>query len=250
MTAGPVDWDAASYARVSTPQQSWADDVLARLRLDGGETVLDLGCGAGLVTARLAARLPRGRVIAVDASASMVAEARRRLGGNATAVVADLRDFSWPVPVDAVFSTATLHWVPDHGRLWQRLRGLVRDGGAVVAQYGGRGNIPGVEQAMTELADRTPYRDHLAGFVSPWTFEAPETARAQAAAAGFHNVRAWTEERQAKPPDMRAFLATAVAVTPLDVLPARLRGHYTDALFELLGRPEELHYVRLNVDAA
>ena len=73
------DWDAATYDRVSTPQVEWAKEVLGRLPLRGGETVLDAGCGSGRVTKMLADRLPHGHVIAVDASPSMVEKARETL---------------------------------------------------------------------------------------------------------------------------------------------------------------------------
>ena len=70
------DWDAATYDRVSTPQVRWAIEVLDRLPLNGGETVLDAGCGSGRVTRLLIDRLPRGSVVAVDASPSMIEKAR------------------------------------------------------------------------------------------------------------------------------------------------------------------------------
>ncbi|RBY80615.1 methyltransferase type 11 [Geodermatophilus sp. TF02-6] len=244
-----VDWDAAGYARLSTPQQSWARDVLARLHLRGDETVVDLGCGAGLVTEQLAALVPRGRVVAVDVSAAMVRATRARLGDRAEVVRADLHEFTWPEPADVLVSTATLHWVPDHARLWRHLRGLLRPGGVLAVQYGGAGNIPGVEEAMAELAGREPFAAHLAPFRSPWTFDAVETARREVATAGFTDVRVWSERRPARPPDVPAFLATSVAVTELDRLPEELRDRYTAALFAALGAPEELGYVRLDVDA-
>jgi len=62
-------WDAATYHRVSAPQQAMARDVLDRLELHGDETVLDAGCGSGRVTRMLLERLPHGNVIAVDAAA-------------------------------------------------------------------------------------------------------------------------------------------------------------------------------------
>ena len=89
----PRDWDAATYDRVSDPQARWGATVLDRLPLAGDEIVLDAGCGSGRVTQLLAERLPRGRVIALDASPSMVEEARRRLarfGDRIAYVVADL----------------------------------------------------------------------------------------------------------------------------------------------------------------
>jgi trans-aconitate 2-methyltransferase len=89
----PRDWDAATYDRVAAPQTRWGGAVLERLSLDGDETVVDAGCGSGRVTERLAERLPDGRVIALDASPSMIDEARRRLarfGDRIAYVVADL----------------------------------------------------------------------------------------------------------------------------------------------------------------
>src|SRR5439155_22886974 len=70
--AGPRDWDAATYDRVAAPQESWARELLDRLPLEGDESVLDAGCGSGRATRLLLERLPRGRVIGVDASRSMI----------------------------------------------------------------------------------------------------------------------------------------------------------------------------------
>jgi trans-aconitate 2-methyltransferase len=102
-------WDAATYDRVSDVQQAWAEEVLARLELRGDENVLDAGCGTGRVTRRLLERLPRGRVVAVDASAEMIEHARRALDDRATVLHADLSDLELPEPVDAVFSNAVFH---------------------------------------------------------------------------------------------------------------------------------------------
>ena len=77
------EWDGCSYDRISGPQQQMGVEVLARLELGGDETVLDVGCGSGRITEALAARLPRGTVIAVDESPSMAAAARERLGERA-----------------------------------------------------------------------------------------------------------------------------------------------------------------------
>jgi trans-aconitate 2-methyltransferase len=67
-------WDARTYDESSQPQQAWVSDVLARL---GGiapdSPILDLGCGTGRATELLLALVPRGQVLAVDASEDMVA---------------------------------------------------------------------------------------------------------------------------------------------------------------------------------
>ncbi|HEY1457967.1 MAG TPA: class I SAM-dependent methyltransferase, partial [Solirubrobacteraceae bacterium] len=73
-------WNGASYDRISATMEALGLAVLDRLPLEGAETVLDAGCGSGRVTAALIERLPRGRVIAVDESPSMIEAARERLG--------------------------------------------------------------------------------------------------------------------------------------------------------------------------
>jgi SAM-dependent methyltransferase len=123
--SAPHEWDAEAYQRLSDPQFAWGLRVLERLPLEGGETVIDAGCGSGRLTGVLAQRLPRGHVIAVDRSTNMIEEARRRLaelGDRVTFVCADLTTFVSDVPVDAVFSTATFHWLHDHDRLFASIR--------------------------------------------------------------------------------------------------------------------------------
>src|SRR4051794_851712 len=94
----------------------WGRIVVDRLHLRGDERVMDAGCGTGKVTAMLRARLPRGEVVAIDGSASMVALARERLSEDRVEyLVANLqRSLQVEPSVDAVLSTATFHWIPDH----------------------------------------------------------------------------------------------------------------------------------------
>src|SRR5919199_58483 len=135
-------WDGAAYDRLSTPMEQLGREVMERLELRGDETILDAGCGSGRLTELLKERVPDGRVIGVDASASMIDAARERLGPNADLRVADLvgLDLGGDT-VDVVFSTATFHWIADHDALFRSLRAALRPGGRLVAQCGGAGNI-------------------------------------------------------------------------------------------------------------
>ncbi len=168
------DWDARTYDRVADPMARWGSMVLDRLPLRGDERVLDAGCGSGRVTEQLADRLPHGRVVALDGSASMVEAARGRLarfGDRIEYVVADL---GAPLPiagdVDAVLSTATFHWVPDHDALFANLAAVTAPGGWLVAQCGGVGNIASIQRVLAGIGDgwlgavhfETPGRDGAA----------------------------------------------------------------------------------------
>src|SRR6266568_533467 len=121
---GAGNWDAGAYDRLSGPQYAWGQRVLDRLGLRGDETVLDAGCGTGRLTALLLVRLPHGKVIAVDKSEAMLAEARSNLQAYQARVhyfCADLQTLELRRPVDAVFSTATFPWISDHARLFQAM---------------------------------------------------------------------------------------------------------------------------------
>ena len=103
-------WDARTYDATSAPQQQWAADVLGRLEgIAPDATILDVGCGTGRVTEQLLALAPRGRLLALDASAEMVELARARLGERAQVFCQDALELDLDEPVDAVFSTAALH---------------------------------------------------------------------------------------------------------------------------------------------
>jgi trans-aconitate 2-methyltransferase len=167
-----TSWDARTYDRSSEPQQAWATDVLARLEgIAPDATVIDVGCGTGRVTEELTKLVPQGRVLAVDASPDMVELARQRLGDRAEVSCQDVLDLNLDEPVDAIFSTATLHWVADHDRLWAALSRALRPGGILEVQCGGQGNIDGVREVIESVAGDTA--PELVGF-SPWVFAGPQ----------------------------------------------------------------------------
>jgi trans-aconitate 2-methyltransferase len=225
----------------------WGSAVLDRLPLEGDETVLDAGCGSGRVTEELLERLPQGQVIAVDAAPSMLVEARRRLerfGDRVTFVECDLgARLPFAGPVDAVLSTATFHWVPDHDALFAALRSALRDGGRLVAQCGGRGNIQGTVDAV----DRVGFPE-LAGW-TPWNFAGPEETERRLLAAGFSEARCWLEEWPVDIADPHTYFSTVSLGSHLAHLPEDRREAFLQAVIDTMENPFRLDYVRLNIDA-
>jgi trans-aconitate 2-methyltransferase len=243
------DWDARTYARVSGPQQEWAAKVVDRLDLDGDETVLDAGCGSGAVTELLLDRLPTGRVIAVDAAPSMVEHAREQLGDRATVLQSDLQELVLDDPVDAVFSNAVFHWIPDHELLFRRMHDALRPGGRMVAQCGGEGNVERFHGLAAKVAARPPFAEHLGGWDGPWNFAGPEVTRERLLRAGFAEAETWLEPWPVHPDEPREFIRTVCLGYHLPRLPEDLRDDYLDAVTELMGAEPELDYVRLNIVA-
>jgi trans-aconitate 2-methyltransferase len=242
----PTPWDAATYDRVSEPQQTWAADVLARLQgIAPDAAVLDIGCGTGRVTEALLALVPRGRVLAIDASQEMVELAAERLRGRARVWRDDALELALDEPVDAIFSTATLHWVTDHERLWPTLARALRPGGRLEVQCGGEGNIARVRAVIDEVV-RELRCIEIAGF-SPWTFAGPRETEVRLREAGFANVRCWLEDRPTCPDDVDGFVRSSILAAHLERLPVEKREPFAQAVVAGVRLP--LDYVRLNVSA-
>lgn len=243
------DWDAASYQRVSIPHEEWARSVLDRLALEGDETVLDAGCGSGRVTSMLIERLPRGRVVAVDGSASMVERVRSVLRPQDEALVADLCGLRLAEPVDAIFSSAVFHWVLDHDALFSRLHEALRPGGGLAAQCGGAGNIESLRASSASVCGREPYASHFEGFEEAWRYAGPEESEDKLRRAGFEPARCWLQPWEVTPPEPAEFLRTVCLGPHVDRLPEELRDAFVEEVLEAEGRPLRLGYVRLNIEA-
>jgi trans-aconitate 2-methyltransferase len=241
-----VDWNASSYDRVADPQTRWGAEVLGRLPLEGDETVLDAGCGTGRVTELLLGRLPRGRVVALDFSAAMLVEARKRLapfGDRVSYVEADLaRPLPLDGPVDAVLSTATFHWVMDHDALFEHLAAVLRPGGWLVAQCGGFGNVATLLRVAREVNP---------GFSRRHNFQTPEATTARLEASGFADIEAWLSDAPTRfdpGAPFEAFLETVCLRTFLDELSPAEREPFVRAVAARMPEPV-LDYVRLNIVA-
>jgi trans-aconitate 2-methyltransferase len=247
---GRHEWDASSYDRVADPQTRWGSDVLERLELSGAETVLDAGCGTGWVTELLLDRLPEGQVVALDHSTAMLEVARDRLarfGPRLRTLEADLLALTPAIlggwaPVDAVLSTATLHWVLDHDRLFEVLASVMAPGAQLVAQCGAAGNIARlIEAVRTTGSDRA----------GAWFYATPEDTAARLRRAGFVDVEVWThpEPTRIEPTaELEAYLETVCLRTHVASLPETERAGFLAGVIEAMGQPV-IDYVRLNIVA-
>ncbi|MDQ2622315.1 MAG: class I SAM-dependent methyltransferase, partial [Actinomycetota bacterium] len=239
---------------VSTPQQEWSGDVLDRLQLSGSETVVDAGCGSGEVTARLLARLPRGRVIAVDGSPNMAERARERLATEAAEGRVDfscqnLARLELPRTADRVFSNAVFHWIPDHPELFRRLAAVLKPGGRLVAQYGGRGNVAEAVAGIESVLATGEYDEWLSTYRIPWTFNGPEETAGWLEEAGFEAPECWLQERLASPEDPRGFFAASFLAPVRELLPEERFDEFLDRTMTAMGQPSTFNYIRLNIDA-
>lgn len=186
---GAQNWNAQDYSRNASAQWNWAQELIDKLHLRGDETLLDIGSGDGKITASLAGRLPRGRVIGIDASASMGSLARASFPAaqhpNLDFRQMDAAALDLPERFDAAFSNATLHWVPDHPAVLRGLSRCLKPGGRILLQMGGQGNAAEIEAAFQRRMAQPSYRDHFLDFKTPYRFYGPQSYRDWLPDAGF-----------------------------------------------------------------
>ena len=243
------DWNSAAYERVAAPVQAFGQRLLEGLELRGDEVLLDAGCGDGRVTRMLVERVPRGRVIGIDASPSMVSAARAALGEAADIRQGDLLELELNEPVDVVFSSATFHWIADHDRLFARLLAALRPGGRLLAQCGGQGNIATIVAALGTVTGEPPFAQHFAGWGGPWNFAGPDETVARLGRAGFVDARARLHVEPVRPDDPHEYLGTMILGSHLDRLPADLRDGFVERVMSSLDDPGAIEYVRLTMRA-
>ena len=254
------EWNADSYHQVSTPQFDWGTAVLERLALEGNELVLDVGCGTGRLTEKLLERLPRGRAIGIDLSSNMLQVARDflrpRFGTRIQLLLADAARLPAIEAADAIFSTATFHWVRDHPQLFSSLHAALKPGGCVVAQCGGGPNILRLHDRAAALMEQPQFAPHFTAWQDPWEFADTETTNRRLLEAGFEDIRTSLVPAPIVQPDAPAFqtfITTVICRPHLAHLPdPALQQSFVQRLTEMASAddpPFELDYWRLNIEA-
>ncbi len=249
--SGSREWDAGTYDRVSGPQFEWGTAVVADLELDGGETVLDAGCGSGRVSELVLERLDPeagGHLIGVDGSAAMVEQARERLGSGVTLIHSDLLELELP---RAGRRRALDRHLPLDPRPRPALESGSRAGSAPAAgsapSAAARATSPASWRPATRSRPSSRGRRISRTCRRAATSPAPRRRHERLERSGFTDVECWLEPRNTEPEEPREFVGTVCLGVHTDALPAELRDPFIDAVYERWGPGSELDYVRLNV---
>ncbi len=177
MSAVDQKWSVKDYERNARFVSDLAEGVLEWLAPQPGERILDLGCGDGVLSERLAQA--GCRVVGVDIDEGMLSAARAR---GVQVVQASGENLPFEREFDAVFSNAALHWMTSAGAVLEGVHRALRPGGRFVAEMGGHGNVAAIITAMRAVARRRGADESLAG---PWFFPTPEVYADMLRQAGF-----------------------------------------------------------------
>jgi trans-aconitate methyltransferase len=239
-------WSPSGYAHHASFVPALGAPLIERLAPVPGERILDLGCGDGSLTERLAAT--GADVVGVDSSPDMIAAARAR---GIDAHVQDATTLAFEAAFDGVFSNAVLHWIADADAVLTGVCRALKPGGRFVAEFGGHTNIAAISVAMRAIFQRydVPYNRH-------WYYPTPDEYRARLEHSGFlvDDIRLFPRPTPL-PTGMQGWLRT-FALAQFSAVPSEKREQMVADVIELL-RPSlcdqagnwTADYVRLQFSA-
>ncbi|MGA3289427.1 MAG: methyltransferase domain-containing protein [Candidatus Bathyarchaeia archaeon] len=174
MANSGYNWNAQDYAKNSANQFQWAKELIPKLKLQGNETLLDIGCGDGKITVELAQSLPDGRTVGVDSSKEMIRLAQHNFPSkdypNLSFQVMDARKLTFESEFDRIFSNATLHWIVDQKTVLSGVQRSLKPHGRLLFQMAGKGNAKDVLSIIEKLAVVEPWSRFFSNMTFPYGF--------------------------------------------------------------------------------
>lgn len=158
-------WNTALYEQQHAFVWQYGESLLELLAPKAGERILDLGCGTGQLTEKIAES--GAFVHGIDSSLSMIAQARSNYS-QLDFAVADARDFQVDERLDAIFSNAVLHWIKEPDAAINCVKKALKPGGRFVAEFGGKGNVGAIVQALLSVLLEIGCEEPEA--LNPWYF--------------------------------------------------------------------------------
>lgn len=263
-------WDAQTYDEVSRlVQYRWGRQVLEWRKWNGKETVMDAGCGSGLLTKLLARKVPRGKVYAVDIDSNMIKQAKRNLKDlkNVELVQSNFADVKLPTKLDVIFSNAALHLVHDHMRVFQHFWEMLNCDRTrrrqLLIQCGGYGNLRRILTLLRRVMELSEFKVYFTNMNQPWYFAKPDDTTKLLRAIGYVNTRVHIHSDHVSLTNREIyarFVKTVIMKPFLEQLPDdKIRNRYLELfLHEVEKRSNSskksqtlwsLDYVRLNISA-
>ena len=150
-----VEWNSSLYDQKHNFVAEYGKGLLEFIPKDHKQTILDLGCGTGTLTAQLAEVCEK--VVGVDSSPNMISKAQKQFG-NIEFMVCDALALPFDNAFDVVFSNAVFHWISDHNTLLTNVHKALKPQGLLVCEFGASGNIATIENALIRVFQSLGYR--------------------------------------------------------------------------------------------
>ncbi|OQX19250.1 MAG: methyltransferase type 11 [Candidatus Altiarchaeales archaeon A3] len=189
------EFDGDKYKIASKHQKEWGNKIISELelKLHGNESILDLGCGDGILTEKLSQLVPDGKVIGIDASVGMLNETKKLEKENLHFFVMDVNDMNFSNEFDLIFSNATLHWIKYHKKLLVNCYNALKSSGIIRFNFAGDGNCSNFFAVVKEVITYEDFQKYFAEFQWPWYMPTIEDYKLLANGSNFKNIDVWDE---------------------------------------------------------
>jgi len=190
---------------------------------------MDAGCGSGLLTRRLAKRVPRGKVYAVDIDSNMIKRAKNNLQffDNVEIIQSSFADIRIPRKLDVVFSNSALHWIQDHRKVFQKFWEMLNpmnvsnkndnisirskdnnnseSNGQLLIQCGGDGNLQRIISMLERITHLDQFKEYFTDWKKPWYFAKPDDTYKLLQEIGYVNARVFSSSDCVILPNRRVY---------------------------------------------
>ena len=193
MTA--YEFDGEKYKQASKHQKEWGNNLISQLHLYGTETILDLGCGDGVLSKQIAQLVPKGRVIGIDSSYGMLKTARQLECDNLSFVHMDINNMDFSDEFDIIFSNAALHWVLNHSLLLNHSFHALKQGGSIHWNFAADGTCTAFYDVVRMKMKEEKYAHYFNDFIWPWFMPSKEQYEAIIEPVGFSKIEIVMENK-------------------------------------------------------
>ncbi len=162
------EFDGKKYKTASKHQKEWGNALISQISFIGNETVMDLGCGDGILTEQLSLLVPNGKVLGIDASINMIETAQVLQKRNLEFTHMDINQMHFENAFDLIFSNAALHWVKDHKLLLANTYRALKTHGKIFWSFGGFGNCAHFIDVIKRKVREEKYKKYFIDFEFPW----------------------------------------------------------------------------------
>jgi trans-aconitate 2-methyltransferase len=193
-----TEWNASGYASISQLQQAIATEQLSRVTLGETDRVLDIGCGNGKITVAIAARIPNGSVLGVDASQNMIDYAQQHYAApNLQFQLEDARTLPFQNEFDQIVSFNAIHWISQQDTVLHGIYTALKPGGKGLLRFVSEGPRKCIENVVEEVCQLPQWNHYFKLHRKPYSYShpTPEEHRVLAKQSGLKVLRLHVEDK-------------------------------------------------------
>lgn len=209
--------------------------MISQIYLSGDESILDLGCGDGVLTEKLASLVPDGEVLGIDASGGMIRTARAMERENLGFIQMDINDMDFEERFDIIYSNAALHWVKDHPLLLKNSLRALKRGGRIYWNFAGNGTCAAFNSLMRAIIAEPAYEVYFTDFEWPWVMLSGAEYGRSAAEAGFVHIQITEENKDryfADADELVGWIDQPSIVPFIQNIPEKVKGTFRQEVIE------------------